>query len=295
MKFTFREGILLAAFISLTLFSLEESVSKIVLHYYPAPQNPQESQVASQIFGKIEEVNKNNHDYVTKRFDHDKTFSHLRNFLKERRSSTEELVSFAPIRPAFGPFDLEYFNKWNREEFKEKILALLIRNTGESYDKLENYVDLVLDTAMKYEVDPIWALSVMWTESFFNPRAISYVGARGLMQIMPATALFLARVMNSEGHVNFFMGPLRSPNWRKTKRGLRARLYDPKLNIEMGIYYLRHLQDFFKDNMTLATVAYNMGPYMVRRRLKKGLPVGVKNQYLDKVRKAYQKIAHSLL
>ena len=96
------------------------------------------------------------------------------------------------------------------------------------------------------------------------------------MQIMPATAYFVQK------------GLLQNPVAIATAIELSQ---DPVANMEMGVVYLDHLLKTFSGNYRMATVAYNMGPYGVKRRLRKGLPVGVRNLYLDKVRLAYTKFS----
>lgn len=139
----------------------------------------------------------------------------------------------------------------------------------------KHFVELVptmLKFAEKFNVDPFWITSVIWTESHFNPSAISYVSAQGLMQIMPSTGVYLLK---------------KKGRHFSTKQAIKL-IRDPKINLELGIGYLRELLNFFNGNRMLATVAYNMGPYWVKRRLRKNLPVGVKNLYLDKVNRAYK-------
>ena len=68
---------------------------------------------------------------------------------------------------------------------------------------------------------------------------------------------------------------------------------DPQQNVELGVFYLKRMLKRFNQNHTIATVAYNMGPTTVQKRLLYRLPVGVDNLYLNKVRKAYIHLSHS--
>ncbi|MGD9983390.1 MAG: transglycosylase SLT domain-containing protein [Porticoccaceae bacterium] len=88
-------------------------------------------------------------------------------------------------------------------------------------------------------------LAVARQESAFRAEALSPAGARGLMQLMPATANEVARK-----HAI----PYRT----------ESQLFDPKLNIALGTSYYRDMLDRFQDNRILATAAYNAGPGRVK-------------------------------
>ncbi len=95
-------------------------------------------------------------------------------------------------------------------------------------------------------VEPALLLAMLRQESGFHPRAISAAGARGLMQIMPATARRVAR-------------GLRLPY-------SRARLIeDPEYNLTIGRSYIETLLARYNGSYVLALAAYNAGPNRVRR------------------------------
>ncbi len=107
-----------------------------------------------------------------------------------------------------------------------------------------------------FKVDRALIYALMRQESGFNSRAKSRSGARGLMQLMPATARFI------------------SGDRRYRGRG-RNRLYDPELNISLGQKYLQHLlsHEAISGDVILATAAYNGGPGNLvkwQRRLGRG-------------------------
>lgn len=89
--------------------------------------------------------------------------------------------------------------------------------------------------------DPLIALSLIRQESGFNHKARSWVGARGLMQLMPTTA----RMYSSK---------------LKTKH-----LYNPKVNIKIGSQYLTMLLEKYENNLVYALSAYNAGESRVKR------------------------------
>jgi len=123
----------------------------------------------------------------------------------------------------------------------------------------------------KYQVDPFWVISVMWVESHFDQFANSSVNAKGLMQVLPLTGLYISKKLGRQ----------------VSKKHIYKMIHRPQINIELGTAYLKQLLKQFEGDYTFATVAYNMGPSRVRSRMRKNLPVGEKNNYLTKVKRAY--------
>ncbi len=101
-------------------------------------------------------------------------------------------------------------------------------------------------------LDPSWVFGLIRQESAFNPSVRSRVGALGLMQLMPATARYVARKL------------LKQPRPPK-----RHDLTTPDVNIHLGTTYLSDVMARMEQNPVLATAAYNAGPYRVTRWLPK--------------------------
>jgi soluble lytic murein transglycosylase len=99
--------------------------------------------------------------------------------------------------------------------------------------------DIIRQQATSKHLDPALIAAVIYAESKFNPRD-STTGAKGLMQIQPATARFIA---HRSGGTEFQI----------------ADLAEPQVNISYGSYYLRYLLDRYDGNATLAVAAYNGG------------------------------------
>jgi hypothetical protein len=97
------------------------------------------------------------------------------------------------------------------------------------------YDALIAQSATRNGIDPNLMVAVMRQESGFNPRARSYKGATGLMQLMPATA---------------------------ARFGV-SNIYDPAQNIEGGAKYLRFLLDTFNGDVELTLAGYNAGEHAV--------------------------------
>ncbi|MBV1786512.1 transglycosylase SLT domain-containing protein [Marinobacterium sp. D7] len=111
------------------------------------------------------------------------------------------------------------------------------------------YPSLFSAASERAGINLTWATAIARQESAFWEAARSRVGARGLMQLMPATARQTAKKHSL---------PL---------SGLEA-LYDPKTNINLGSAYLGEMYREFGNNRVFATAAYNAGPHRVRAWLK---------------------------
>jgi Soluble lytic murein transglycosylase and related regulatory proteins (some contain LysM/invasin domains) len=98
-------------------------------------------------------------------------------------------------------------------------------------------------------IDPAWAVAIARQESAFWLQARSRAGARGLMQLMPATARATAK-----RHAI----PLPSLH----------RLSEPDTNIRLGTAYLSEMAQRFEGNLAYASAAYNAGPYRVSQWLE---------------------------
>lgn len=182
----------------------------------------------------------------------------------------KKYYSFEKVGKSFGlKFPLWRLGEIDQVFLHEMIFASTPRKLRE---RMEKYIDIAFHYAQKYQLDPFWLLSIMWVESHFNPKVKSPVKASGLMQIMPATSFWLNHLLERSLYPKLA--------YELTK--------DPNHNIQLGSFYLKRLMKTFKGNYVHATVAYNMGPGYTKRRLRWNLPVGTKNLYLDKVRRAYR-------
>lgn len=156
-------------------------------------------------------------------------------------------------------------SQFSRLEMREGIDRLLFKK----FRKEVIDADVIIDASITMRLDPLWVTAIVWTESSFNPRARSSKGARGLMQLMPLTALEILEEI-----------PIRiAPHW-----------LDPKGNILLGAYYLNKLLIRFNGNHKLATMAYNLGRSGLLRRIRKsGVP---RMKYWDKVKSRYFQLRH---
>jgi hypothetical protein len=94
------------------------------------------------------------------------------------------------------------------------------------------YANFISESARAHGVAPELVASVIAVESNFNPNAVSWRSARGLMQLMPETA---------------------------ARFGV-TRVFDPQQNIEAGTRYLKELLQRYNGDLALTLAAYNAGP-----------------------------------
>jgi len=95
----------------------------------------------------------------------------------------------------------------------------------------------------EHRLPPAWVFGVMRRESAYMRDVKSSAGAVGLMQLMPNTAKYVAKLQGDS-------------NWK-------GDLTDAQTNIGFGTFYLRHVLDKFDDHQVLATASYNAGPKRV--------------------------------
>jgi tetratricopeptide (TPR) repeat protein len=101
-----------------------------------------------------------------------------------------------------------------------------------------------------HTVDPFLAYAVIRTESRFRPDAVSPVGARGLMQLMPATARWIGRMT---ARARQYVGRYRAPG----------------PNIWLGAWYVKNLVERYRGNLVQALGAYNAGPGAMDRWVRR--------------------------
>ncbi|MEG0614521.1 MAG: lytic transglycosylase domain-containing protein [Oscillospiraceae bacterium] len=163
------------------------------------------------------------------------------------------------------------------------IAAVLLLNSSILMRKIVypiKYEDYVTKFSQKYDMDENFIYAVIKTESNFDKDAVSNVGARGLMQIMP----------DAFDWIKYRMGDTREITYND--------MFNPELNIEYGTYMLMLLYDEYDDYST-SIAAYHAGRTAVNNWLadKKYsqdgatltvVPSKVTAHYVDKVNKAFK-------
>jgi soluble lytic murein transglycosylase-like protein len=134
--------------------------------------------------------------------------------------------------------------------------AASLRGFTTAANKLNTYVT---ESAKRNGIDPLLIYSVMHQESSFKSRAISPKGARGLMQLMPGTAVRF-------GVTNIF---------------------DPQQNIEGGSRYMKFLLDRFDGDLSLALAGYNAGEGAVEKYGFRIPPYAETQEYVRRISQRY--------
>jgi soluble lytic murein transglycosylase-like protein len=167
------------------------------------------------------------------------------------------------------------------------LLAMLLTATPsenfiqeELSKKMDGLTAAVLSQTIHEEsisrgLDPLFVLAVMKVESSLNPSAVSPVGARGLMQIMPQTEKWILEALLPNFSSHYI-------SWD-----------EPVSNAKLGIAYLAYLMKRYGRNKVYALVAYNSGPSRLDADIKSNENITpgrmsyvelVKRQYVELVK-----------
>ena len=157
------------------------------------------------------------------------------------------------------------------------IFCLFLYNTINKKIYPTYYKNQVIQSAKNYHLNANLIFAFIKVESDFDKKAVSDAGAVGLMQILPSTADYIAKKIKIDEYD----------------------LFDEKINIEFGCYYLRYLIDKF-ELLDTAICAYNAGEGNVINWLKnkeysqdgkvlKTIPFKETREYIKKIHKTFEK------
>lgn len=147
-------------------------------------------------------------------------------------------------------------------EEAEVFLFVLRFSEGMSTMNARKLAKIIVEECNSHDLDPYLILAVIKVESEFSPVAVSKRGAIGLMQVMPGTGEYIAKEMG-------------------ISYGGRKSLYDPFVNVKLGISYLSSLEDRY-ENVESALNAYNHGPTNFEKRVSANdIPTGYVNKVLS--------------
>lgn len=138
-------------------------------------------------------------------------------------------------------------------QIKQPFLAIITVSQTKDWNQTGlrfplEYQSLVKRAAKQQGIAPAWAYGIMRRESAFDSQIVSSANAKGLMQILPATARGVARKIGIKNH--------------KT-----SDLFIPEKNARIGTAYLSQMLKRFKGNYAKATASYNAGPHRIPRWL----------------------------
>jgi hypothetical protein len=149
-------------------------------------------------------------------------------------------------------------NYGDREALTAHVLRVISRHGKRGIDR-RSLASAIVSESIRQNYDPLFVAAVIKSESAFNTYARSYVGAQGLMQIMPATARYVESINEIP----------------------RGNLSDPGHNLHLGVKYLKYLEEMYKGNRILTLMAYNWGPGHVDRTIKAGSRRGVPREVVN--------------
>jgi soluble lytic murein transglycosylase len=136
----------------------------------------------------------------------------------------------------------------------EALLATALKQAVHNHGLPLSDVAIIRHQAAEKHLDPALIAGVIYAESKFEPRPSS-AGAEGLMQILPATAYYLAHLSGGSAFT-------------------ASDLARPEINVAYGSYYLRYLLDHYEGDEMLAVAAYNGGIANVDRWVARAKAAG---------------------
>ncbi len=136
-------------------------------------------------------------------------------------------------------------------EINQPFLAIITVSQTKDWNQVGlrfpmKYQSLVKKSARSHKITAAWVYGIMRRESAFDPQIVSSAKAKGLMQILPATARGVARKLGIKSHRT-------------------SDLLIPEKNANLGAAYLSQMLKRFKGNYIKATAAYNAGPHRIPR------------------------------
>lgn len=181
--------------------------------------------------------------------------------------------------------NMDYYNSLNYSEIVFNYLVDNLQLDDLPFELWESlypicFEDIIREYALKYEIDPLLVMAMIREESRFNSWNESVAGARGLMQIIFSTAEWIAQKIN----IIDFNDEM---------------LFSPKVNINLGCWYIHYLKEKFSNDYILMISGYNAGPGITDQWLERydqsdldnfveNIPYAETREHIKKVMKSYQ-------
>ena len=141
--------------------------------------------------------------------------------------------------------------KATRRAQQAGFVSNIIRLHNPNKQNTQDLAQIIVNESDKAGYDPLFVAAVIRSESMFRHGATSSRGAKGLMQLMPATGRYISER-------------------EKIALNRSDDLHDPATNIRLGIAYLKYLERKFNGNRERVLIAYNWGPSNVVLSMRSG-------------------------
>lgn len=147
---------------------------------------------------------------------------------------------------------------------KKKEVSLWMARKIED-DRIEKIAQELVRLSYYHQIDPALVLALIQIESSYRPWIESNKGAVGLMQVMPRTAKYVA-------------------DMNELEVGRGKDLYDPLVNVQIGIRYLSYLMSKYDFDAEKFLAAYNAGPGIVSKMIARNkFEPKITRDYIDKI------------
>ncbi len=144
--------------------------------------------------------------------------------------------------------------------YTRRGMPMMVSHSLDGFSTGDASIDAyIVESGTRHGVDPVLLYSIMHRESSFKRMAMSNKGARGLMQLMPATA---------------------------ARFGVKS-IFDPRQNIEGGTRYIRFLLDMFDGDVGLTLAGYNAGEGAVLKYGRRVPPYSETQEYVRRISQRY--------
>jgi len=220
-----------------------------------------------EIINKVENLSRQTEKYIESiNLQNEKIVSRVEDLSNEVKKYSQVKIGrdqFTEIYMQLQELTGMISNEVKREFYITKAVGIISKNNSTIDSKsIYEISKTIYEEAVKYDFNPLLITAIIKTESNFDPKAVSDSYAYGLCQVRRFIAPELAENIGIE--------------WD----GAEKTLFDPIKNIKIGVYYLSMLNRDFND-LKLAIIAYNQGPYNVQERLTNNQELS--NNYANKV------------
>lgn len=187
---------------------------------------------------------------------YEKQIAHINHLYKHKQKHKARLLSYELSNDLNNEQRYQLAREFSDWQWHAKALAMA--NLSKHHDDLRlrfplAHKKLVDKYAKQYKIEKPFIYAIIRQESTFRTHAKSSANAMGLMQVIPSTARRVSQKNN-------------------IKLGHLKQMYQPRVNMQVGTAYLRHLSKRFDNHPVLMAAAYNAGPGQVNRWLRKHEP-----------------------